>query len=84
MDQQESKGNNCQISARKARIPKGNSEAWGDSMSNPSFQPDFYPLPSTEAEKERELDELIDVLAENAPLGYMREFRIAGVRLGHA
>lgn len=53
-------------------------------MSNPSFQPDFYPLPSTEAEKERELDELIDVLAENAPLGYMREFRIAGVRLGHA
>lgn len=53
-------------------------------MSNTSFQPDFYPLPSTEAEKERDLSELMDVIAENAPLGYMREFRKAGVRLAHA
>lgn len=49
-----------------------------------SNTPDSYPLPSTEAEKERELDELMDCLAENAPLDYLREFRKAGVRLAHA
>lgn len=42
------------------------------------------PLPCTETEKEFELDELMDVIYENAPIEYMREFRKAGVRLGHA
>lgn len=43
-----------------------------------------YPLPCTEAEKDNELDELMDVIYENAPIEYMREFRKAGVRLGHS
>lgn len=43
-----------------------------------------YPLPCTETERENELDELMDLIAENAPIEYMREFRKAGVRLGHA
>lgn len=43
-----------------------------------------YPMPCTEAERETELDELFDMIWENAPLEDLREFRKAGVRLGHA
>lgn len=45
---------------------------------------EIYPLPCTEAEQEHELDELLDIIWENAPLEQLREFRKAGIRLGHA
>lgn len=46
--------------------------------------PEEFPLPETEASSECELDELMDLIAGNAPLDELREFRRAGVRLGHA
>ena len=41
-------------------------------------------LPRIQAVRDRDDEELLDYIAENAPAEYLKEFRKAGVRLGHA
>lgn len=41
-------------------------------------------FPATETERESEISELMDLIYENAPVEDLREFRKAGVRMGHA
>jgi len=54
-------------------------------MKQPFPPPEFEArLPRLEAERDAELDELMDVVYGNAPLSDLREFRKTGVRLGHA
>lgn len=51
----------------------------------PPREPEFEErLPRLEAEREAEIDELMDVVYGNAPMGDLSEFRKNGVRLGHA
>lgn len=49
---------------------------------NPTPQPE--PMPCIEEVSEHELDEAMDLIYGNASLEDLREFRKAGVRLGHA